>query len=114
MIPFEGTHPHVQAIATHEGAFDDRHLGADAGGPGGSYQSRGSGADDNEVVSVSRLGVDVVGRMDVGLQLLIVFVQWLELFEVVHDQTRARLNRYSELHKTGEYIQSLEWPSDMN
>jgi hypothetical protein len=64
----------VEAVAAHQVTLDEGDLGPHPGGPGGTDQTGGPGTDDDQVVPALRLGVDPVGRVDVGDQLPVVLV----------------------------------------
>ncbi len=65
---------HVQAIPTQEMPFNQGDLRSETRGDGSGNQARGSGADDHDVVSTGRFGVDPVRRMHVIDQLSIEFI----------------------------------------
>src|SRR5258708_27796815 len=55
----------IKAVATHQIALDNRDLRPEPGGARGDYQSRGAGADDDQVVARRGRRIDPSGGMDV-------------------------------------------------
>ncbi len=64
----------VETIATHEIALDERDLGAKSCGSGGAHQSRGAGAQNDQVVSSRWRRVEPSRRMTIAEQSLIMIV----------------------------------------
>ena len=64
----------VEAIASHQVALDQRHAGAEPGGPRRRDEPGRTGADDDDVVAPGRLGIAPRGRMNVGDERLVVRV----------------------------------------
>ena len=66
--------PVVEAVSAHQIAFYQRNLGAQPGRPDGGDQTRGTGADHDQIVATAGGRVDPLGRVDAGHQLLVVRV----------------------------------------
>ena len=71
---FRGDTTDIEAIAAHEVALDQRDLRAETGCRCGGNESGGACTDDDEVVFAGGRGIDPIGGMDVGDELLVVRV----------------------------------------
>src|SRR5207247_10165231 len=66
----------VETVAAHQLALDERDFGAEPGRAGRRHQAGRPGADHHQVVTLGGRRVHPIGRMNIGLEALIVAVPW--------------------------------------